>query len=51
VSAKVAPDEGQSKYVELQRLVSAKQLALNARQSTKTSLALEAITHPTSPPK
>jgi hypothetical protein len=46
LSAKVSSDAGSSTYTELQRLVKTKQLAMSPDQRVKTSIALEAITHP-----
>jgi len=51
ISAKVGPDEGPSKYVELQRLLNRKSVTLGASQGSKTSLVLDTITHHTSSPK
>lgn len=48
LSAKVGPDEGQSKFAELQQLANTKGLLLNANQGTKTSLLLETLGHETS---
>jgi hypothetical protein len=48
ISAKAGPDEGQSAYSELQRLVNMKNLSLSARQGTKTRIVLETLTHSTS---
>jgi hypothetical protein len=49
ISTKVGPDERQSMFEELKRLVKKKNLTLNSRQGTKTSMVLEAITHSTAP--
>jgi hypothetical protein len=48
VSTKVAPDDGQSTYVELRDLAMKNGLALSANQRSKTAIALEEITaaHP-----
>jgi hypothetical protein len=45
LSTKGGPNEGQSKYAELQRLANIKNLSLNATQGTKTSIVLETLTH------
>src|SRR5271154_7124206 len=44
VSTKVGPDAGPSKYEELRGLMNMKRLSLSARQGTKTSIVLEALT-------
>jgi hypothetical protein len=46
LSTKVPSDAGSSSYTELQQLVKTKQLAMSSDQRAKTSIALEAITHP-----
>jgi hypothetical protein len=51
LSTKVAPNAGELKYAELQRLVKVKNLSLSARQGTKTSVVLETLGHHTSPPR
>ena len=51
VSAKVRPDERQSKYAELQRLLNRKSMSLSPDQGSKTSAVLETITYPPSPPR
>src|SRR5579863_4743400 len=49
VSAKVRPDQEQSKYAELQRLVNRKNMSLSPTQGNKTSAVLETIAYPSSP--
>ena len=49
VSAKVGPDEGQSKYAELQRLLNRNNMCLSPSQGNKTSAVLETIAYPSSP--
>jgi hypothetical protein len=44
LSTKVGPDAGQSAYIELQELMKAKGLSLNATQGAKTGIALEMLT-------
>lgn len=51
VSAKVGPDERQSKYAELQRLLNRKSMSLSPSQGNKTSAVLETIAYPSSPPR
>ena len=46
LSAKVSSEAASSTYAELQQLVKTKQLATSTDQRVKTSIALEAITHP-----
>jgi hypothetical protein len=46
LSTKVSSDAGSSTYAELQQLVKTKQLAMSPDQRVKTSIALQAITHP-----
>jgi len=45
LSTKVSSDRGSSIYTGLQQLIKKKQLAMSPDQRTKTSIALEAITH------
>ena len=45
LSTKVSSDRGSSIYTGLQQLMKKKQLAMSPDQRTKTSIALEAITH------
>jgi hypothetical protein len=45
LSTKVGPDAGPSTYTELQRLVKAKGLSLNATQRAKTAMVLETLAH------
>ncbi len=51
LSTRVEPGAGASKYAELQRLLDQKGLPLSASQGTKTSIVLEDIVHPASPPR
>ena len=51
LSTRVEPGAGASKYTELRRFLSQKDLPLSASQSTKTSTVLEDIVHTASPPR
>jgi hypothetical protein len=51
LSTKAEPGAGPAVYEELQRLVKLKNLSLEARQGTKTSMVLETLTHHPSPPE
>ena len=46
LSAKVSSDAASATYAELQQLVKSKQLTMSTDQRVKTTIALEAITHP-----
>jgi hypothetical protein len=46
LSTKVTSHAGASTYTKLEQLVKTKQLAMSSDQRVKTSIALEAITHP-----
>jgi hypothetical protein len=47
ISTRVSMEAGPSTYTELQQLVKSKRLSMSPIQRTKTSIALEAITHTT----
>ena len=51
LSAKVGSDAGASKYAELERLVTRKNLPLGPSQDNKTSMVLETLAVHTSPPR
>jgi len=51
LSAMAESDAGEPKYAELQQLVKMKNFPLSARQGSKTSVVLEALTQHTSPPE
>jgi hypothetical protein len=46
LSTKVGPNAGSSAYAQLQQLVHAKGLSLNATQQAKTGIVLDTLTHP-----
>jgi CYTH domain len=50
VSAKASHAAAASKYAELEQLLRAKDLSLSANQDVKTSVVLQTLAHPTSPP-
>ena len=49
ISARVEPDEAQSKYTQLQQLLNRKSLSLSVSQGSKTSAILDTLAHQTSP--